>query len=40
MNAGPLAGLLAVDLTRALAGPHFGMMLGAIAAELERVVLS
>jgi crotonobetainyl-CoA:carnitine CoA-transferase CaiB-like acyl-CoA transferase len=29
----PLDGLLVVDLTRALAGPHAGMMLGDLGAQ-------
>jgi crotonobetainyl-CoA:carnitine CoA-transferase CaiB-like acyl-CoA transferase len=37
MNAGPLAGLLVVDLTRALAGPHAGMMLGDLGARVVKV---
>ena len=28
MNGGPLADIMVVDLTRALAGPHAAMMLG------------
>jgi crotonobetainyl-CoA:carnitine CoA-transferase CaiB-like acyl-CoA transferase len=37
MNPGPLAGLLVVDLTRALAGPHAGMMLGDLGARIIKV---
>jgi crotonobetainyl-CoA:carnitine CoA-transferase CaiB-like acyl-CoA transferase len=29
---GPLAGYVVIDLTRALAGPHGGMMLGDLGA--------
>jgi crotonobetainyl-CoA:carnitine CoA-transferase CaiB-like acyl-CoA transferase len=36
-SAGPLAGLLVVDLTRALAGPHAAMMLGDLGAEVVKV---
>jgi crotonobetainyl-CoA:carnitine CoA-transferase CaiB-like acyl-CoA transferase len=35
--AGPLHGLLVVDLTRALAGPHAAMMLGDLGAEVIKV---
>jgi formyl-CoA transferase len=35
--AGPLAGLVVVDLTRALAGPHAAMMLGDLGAEVVKV---
>ena len=35
--AGPLAGLVVVDLTRALAGPHAGMMLGDLGARVIKV---
>jgi crotonobetainyl-CoA:carnitine CoA-transferase CaiB-like acyl-CoA transferase len=35
--AGPLAGLLVVDLTRALAGPHAAMMLGDLGADVVKV---
>ena len=31
---GPLDGVLVVDLTRALAGPHAGMMLGDLGARV------
>lgn len=34
---GPLDGLLVVDLTRALAGPHAAMMLGDLGAEVIKV---
>jgi crotonobetainyl-CoA:carnitine CoA-transferase CaiB-like acyl-CoA transferase len=34
---GPLAGVLVVDLTRALAGPHAGMMLGDLGARVIKV---
>lgn len=33
--AGPLDGVLVVDLTRALAGPHAAMMLGDLGARAE-----
>jgi crotonobetainyl-CoA:carnitine CoA-transferase CaiB-like acyl-CoA transferase len=35
--AGPLDGLVVVDLTRALAGPHAAMMLGDLGAEVVKV---
>jgi formyl-CoA transferase len=35
--AGPLAGLVVVDLTRALAGPHAAMMLGDLGAQVIKV---
>lgn len=35
--AGPLHGLLVIDLTRALAGPHAAMMLGDLGAEVIKV---
>jgi len=35
--AGPLAGYVVVDLTRALAGPHGGMMLGDLGARVVKV---
>ena len=35
--AGPLTGLLAIDLTRALAGPHAAMMLGDLGARVIKV---
>jgi crotonobetainyl-CoA:carnitine CoA-transferase CaiB-like acyl-CoA transferase len=35
--AGPLDGLVVVDLTRALAGPHAAMMLGDLGAEVIKV---
>jgi len=34
---GPLAGILVVDLTRALAGPHAAMMLGDLGARVVKV---
>jgi crotonobetainyl-CoA:carnitine CoA-transferase CaiB-like acyl-CoA transferase len=37
MTAGPLAGTVVVDLTRALAGPHAGMMLGDLGARVVKV---
>ena len=36
-DAGPLAGYVVVDLTRALAGPHAGMMLGDLGARVVKV---
>ena len=36
-NAGPLAGALVVDLSRALAGPHAAMMLGDLGARVVKV---
>ncbi|WP_121255383.1 CaiB/BaiF CoA transferase family protein [Nocardioides ferulae] len=36
-ETGPLAGLLVVDLTRALAGPHAAMMLGDMGARVIKV---
>jgi crotonobetainyl-CoA:carnitine CoA-transferase CaiB-like acyl-CoA transferase len=37
MSDGPLADLLVVDLTRALAGPHAAMMLGDLGARVIKV---
>jgi crotonobetainyl-CoA:carnitine CoA-transferase CaiB-like acyl-CoA transferase len=37
MTDGPLAGILVADLTRALAGPHAGMMLGDLGARVVKV---
>src|SRR4051794_36165848 len=34
---GPLGGLLVVDLTRALSGPHAAMMLGDLGARVVKV---
>ena len=34
---GPLAGVVVVDLTRALAGPHAAMMLGDLGARVIKV---
>src|SRR6201747_2367738 len=36
-QASPLEGILVVDLTRALAGPHAGMMLGDLGARVIKV---
>jgi crotonobetainyl-CoA:carnitine CoA-transferase CaiB-like acyl-CoA transferase len=36
-SEGPLDGILVVDLTRALAGPHAGMMLGDLGARVVKV---
>lgn len=36
-NGGPLSGITVVDLTRALAGPHAGMMLGDMGARVIKV---
>ncbi len=36
-EAGPLAGVVVVDLSRALAGPHAGMMLGDLGARVIKV---
>ena len=37
VGQGPLAGYVVVDLTRALAGPHGGMMLGDLGARVIKV---
>lgn len=37
MNGGPLSGITVVDLTRALAGPQAGMMLGDLGARVVKV---
>src|SRR3954454_21319718 len=37
MTAGPLADLVVLDLTRALAGPHAAMMLGDLGARVIKV---
>ncbi|MFZ5870334.1 MAG: CaiB/BaiF CoA transferase family protein [Actinomycetota bacterium] len=34
---GPLAGIVVIDLTRALAGPHAGMMMGDLGARVIKV---
>jgi crotonobetainyl-CoA:carnitine CoA-transferase CaiB-like acyl-CoA transferase len=36
-SAGPLQGLIVIDLSRALAGPHAGMMLGDLGARVIKV---
>ena len=36
-HRGPLAGLVVVDLSRALAGPHAGMMMGDLGARVIKV---
>src|SRR4051794_40357466 len=36
-DTGPLTGLLVVDLSRALAGPHAGMVLGDLGARVIKV---
>src|SRR5688572_25793963 len=37
VDEGPLSGVLVVDLTRALAGPHAAMMLGDLGARVIKV---
>jgi len=37
VTSGPLAGVIVVDLSRALAGPHAGMMLGDMGARVIKV---
>ena len=36
-RTGPLAGTLVIDLTRALAGPHAGMMMADLGARVIKV---
>src|SRR5882762_798096 len=36
-DTGPLDGLVVIDLTRALAGPHAAMMLGDLGADVDKV---
>ena len=36
-TAGPLDGLVVIDLSRALAGPHAGMILGDLGARVIKV---
>ena len=38
-TTGPLDGLLVIDLSRALAGPHAGMILGDLGARVIKVCL-
>ncbi len=37
MNAGPLTGMVVIDLSRALAGPHAAMMMGDMGARVIKV---
>lgn len=37
MNAGPLSGITVIDLSRALAGPHAGMVLGDLGARVIKI---
>ena len=37
MTSGPLAGVVVIDLSRALAGPHAAMMLGDLGARVIKV---
>ena len=37
MSSGPLAGVVVIDLSRALAGPHAGMVLGDLGARVIKV---